>query len=79
MKNSSNKRHTHKTTAGLEDALAIALEVMRETQAMMDYLSERMDDLNGVILDLRKGPDNYDPDRQSGNNPNKRPSLKRRN
>jgi diaminopimelate decarboxylase len=59
-------RHTHRTIAGLEDGVAIALDLLSEYDALADYARTRLQKLTRVLQDVRKGPHNYNPDQSSG-------------
>ena len=53
------KRHTYATINGLEDAMAIAIDVVRETEASLLYLEGRAKDLLSTLQEIRQGPHSY--------------------
>lgn len=63
---SAPRRHTHATTAGLEDALAIAIDALHEYEDSQRYTQARITQLKEVLGILRTGPDAYDEDRPAG-------------
>ena len=69
-----NKRHTHRTAAGLEDALAVTLDLIREYENMEKFTLARLHQLEEILGEVRQGPYEYDPDRPAG----ERPVIKRR-
>jgi hypothetical protein len=70
----AQKRHTHRTAAGLEDALAVTLDLIREYENMENYAQARLRQLADILTEVRQGPHNYNPDRPAG----ERPVIKRR-
>jgi len=66
LKNNSPKRHTHRTEAGIEDAIAVALDVLQEYQASQKYTEARISQLTDILTITREGPHSYDPDRPNG-------------
>lgn len=56
------KRHTHRTAAGLEDAVAVLMDIARDIEA----LSIRVSDALSILRSVRSGPHAYDPDRPAG-------------
>ena len=60
------KRYTLRTIAGLEDALAIAIDIIAENRIHQLYLESRIRQLHRALQELRAGPDNYDPDKPAG-------------
>jgi len=65
------KRHTHATAAGLEDGIAIAIDLIREYQSNQEYASARLQQLTGVLRQVRQGPYAYDAERPAGAKPKK--------
>lgn len=59
-------RHTHRTAAGLEDALAVAWDIIHELQAALIYADGRARRSIEILQDVRKGPHSYDPDKPAG-------------
>lgn len=59
------KDHTHRTKAGLEDAMAIAMDLLRD----MDADKARLDMLWKTLQAVRSGPHAYDPDKPAGVRP----------
>jgi hypothetical protein len=59
-------RHTHRTVAALEDAIAILLDILRTVEDVMEFVRQRAGNALEVIKQARKGPHAYDPDRKSG-------------
>jgi hypothetical protein len=56
------KRHTHRTAAGLEDAMAILMDVLLGFDAM----HSRTDQALHVLRKIREGPHSYDPEQPAG-------------
>lgn len=56
------KRHTHRTIGGLEDAKAVAIDLLFYAQAQ--YI--RLQQLDEILDLVRKSPHSYDPDRPAG-------------
>lgn len=71
----SNPRHTYSTLAGIEDALAIALDILNELKVTLEYLTARMMQLQDVLKTLRSGPNSYNQNRPSGRRPKRRIDL----
>ena len=62
-------RHTHRMAIGLEDAIAIALDILFESDKPkhkdpLTYINQRANRLIKLLQILRIGPNSYDPDRQ---------------
>ena len=66
LRNKKLIRHTHRTAAGLEDALAVALDLVREYEQSEVYAKARLQKLMEIIKQVRTGPHNYDPERPAG-------------
>jgi hypothetical protein len=60
-------RLTHSEAAGLEDALAVVMDMQRECLEAMTYIEGRSRALADILRKLREGPNAYDPDRAAGN------------
>lgn len=67
-------RHSHRTAAALEDALAVAYDIILDQQRALTYAASRAEKLVDILQTARKGPHAYDPDRPAG----LRVTLKRR-
>jgi outer membrane murein-binding lipoprotein Lpp len=65
------KRLTHSTIAGIEDALAVAIDIVMEGQAADEYRQARMRQLQSILQITRQGPDAYPIDRPAGKKPKK--------
>ena len=61
-----NKRHTHSTNAGLEDANAILSRLLLETIYFLRYLIGHLRRVRKIIKTVRQNPNAYDPDQASG-------------
>lgn len=72
------KRHTHQTAAGLEDALAVAVDVVLEYQSSQAYAEARLSQLQKILQTVRTGPHSYNQDNPSGNRPQKRTAERER-
>lgn len=59
------RRHTTRTIAGLEDATAIALDILLQTRAQ----EERLKRLLCILGELRQGPEEYKADQPAGLRP----------
>lgn len=68
------KRHTHRTAAALEDAIAIQRDIIRVFEDTLEFVRQRVEDAQEVLRTARKGPHEYDPERPSG----QRYTIKRR-
>lgn len=55
-------RHTHRTAAGIEDALAVLLDI----EIDMDVLSLRLRKITNILREVRAGPHAYDPEKPAG-------------
>ncbi len=62
------RRHTYPTANGLEDALAVTIDLLLREDAAKKYRRARFDQLNDILGKVREGPLAYDTDR-----PNNRP------
>ena len=65
----AKRRHTYPTADGLEDAMAVAIELLLRQDAENKYREARYGQLREIIGKLREGPQEYDRDR-----PNNRPN-----
>lgn len=72
LEKAGQKRHTHATIAGLEDALAVSLDIIRENESSKKYTDARLSQLNGILQELRSGPNNYDQNKPAGRRPAKK-------
>lgn len=68
----NQKRHTMSTLAGIEDALAIQVDIMNEMVQHQQYMDAMMLRLLHTLQTVRTGPNNYDPDTPAGRRPNGR-------
>jgi hypothetical protein len=59
------RRHTHSTLAGLEDAIAIVLDLLL-SQGLNEYVRYSLNDLQEILSKIREGPNAYDIDRPAG-------------
>lgn len=60
------KRHTHAVAAGLEDALAVSIDMAREAEDSLLILRRRISDLWEILAAIRAGPNSYPVDRPAG-------------
>ena len=64
------KRHTLSTVAGLEDALAVATDVLidleHDNTPTPDYVAARLQRLQHILQVVRANPNGYDPDTPAG-------------
>ena len=58
-------RHTYATAAGLEDATAVAIDLVIQHQAM----SQRAEQLRDILGMVRQSPHAYNSDRPAGDRP----------
>jgi hypothetical protein len=56
------KAHTHRTIAGIEDAQAVAIDLVYEVQ----IVEARLRNLREILGIVRQGPHSYDPNRECG-------------
>lgn len=56
------KRHTHRTAAGLEDAVAVLMDIARDLEALSIRISQAL----AILKSVRSGPHAYDPERPAG-------------
>lgn len=59
-------RHTHKTAAGLEDAMAVLLDALRYIFTNPKYAAKRIVKAIEILRITRRSPDAYDPERPAG-------------
>lgn len=59
------KRHTHRTEAGIEDALAVGIDLLIKQRADQARTEQLLD----ILRLVREGPHKYDPDRPAGKRP----------
>ena len=55
-------RHTHRTAAGIEDALAVLIDVEMDLEALMLRTARAAE----ILRLVRAGPHEYDPERPAG-------------
>ena len=58
----SGRRYSHNTVAGLEDALAVALDIIQILTGERPVITHRMKRLIEILRTLRLGPYAYDKD-----------------
>ena len=59
-------RHTHSTAAALEDALAVANELIGTLEDALEYARQRATRITEILKQARQGPHAYDPEQPSG-------------
>ena len=59
-------RHTHRTAAALEDALAVAWDIIHEQARALAYAESRARRVIDILQITRSGPQAYNPEQQSG-------------
>lgn len=59
-------RHTHKTAAGLEDAIAVLLDALRHIFSNPKYAASRIAKAIEILRITRRSPNSYDPNRPAG-------------
>ena len=59
----AKRRHTYPTANGLEDALAVTIDLLLREDAAKKYRRARFDQLNDILGKVREGPLAYDSDR----------------
>jgi len=59
-------RHTHSTAAGLEDALAVAWDIILEQRRALMYLESRARRVIEILQQVRGGPHAYNKEQPSG-------------
>jgi len=59
------KRHTYATSAGLEDALAVLIDIQFRRDAESARLAQALE----ILRQVRGGPQNYSQDRPAGHRP----------
>ncbi len=72
LENEGPKRHTHYTAAGLEDVLAIAIDLLEEYASSQRYTSARTSQLYSALKKIREGPHAYPIDAEAGLRPARR-------
>jgi hypothetical protein len=66
-KNSKSQiRHTHRTAAALEDAMSVALDIIREVELSQQVVMLRSQALMSILRETRAGPHAYNLDRPAG-------------
>jgi len=63
---SGKRRHTHRVIAGLEDALAVAIDIINEQARSLAYIEARARKLSEILKTVRANPQAYDPERPAG-------------
>ena len=53
------KRHTHATAAGLEDAMAVAWDIIQEQARVLSYAQSRAQRVIEILQSVRSGPHSY--------------------
>jgi hypothetical protein len=69
------KRHTHCTAAGIEDAMAVTLDLVRQisdVELQLSALKQRAGQEIEILGIVRQSPHSYDPDRPCGKRPDGR-------
>lgn len=64
------RRHTQSTTAGVEDALSVAIDIVMQDQAADQYRQARIGQLQKILQTTRQGPYAYPVDQPAGPKPN---------
>ena len=65
----AKRRHTYATADGLEDAMAVAIDLLLREEAAEKYRSARFNQLNEILGKVREGPLSYDSDRKADRPP----------
>lgn len=60
------RRHTYATADGLEDALAVVIELLLRREAEEAYTQARLGQLQEILGMIRAGPLEYDAERPNG-------------
>lgn len=63
------RAHTYSTAAGLEDAIAIDLDLALNAARTLQYIETRSGQLRDVLAILRQSPHSYDANRPAGRRP----------
>ena len=64
-------RHTHSTTAGIEDALAACIDILNECEQSQAFIEGRSHQLHQILMQVREGPNAYDKNKPAGAKPTK--------
>ncbi len=56
----AKRRHTYPTVEGLEDGMAVAIELLLRYEAEAAYTNKRMDQLRDILGRVRAGPLEYE-------------------
>lgn len=59
-------RHTHSTAAALEDAMAVAWDIIQEQDRSKAYVEGRIRRIIDILQVTRSGPRAYNPEQQPG-------------
>lgn len=62
------KRHTHRTAAGIEDAIAVVLDLQTDLACLAGRVSTALE----ILRSVRAGPYAYDPERPAGERPKRK-------
>jgi hypothetical protein len=65
----ARRRHTYPTTNGLEDSLAVTIDVLLDEQAHSEYRAARIEQLRRILGEVREGPLAYDSERPADRRP----------
>lgn len=69
LQDCKQKRLPYNTAAGVEDALAVGIDLARhysEIKLELDAIQARMERQAEILRAVRGGPDGYDPDKAAG-------------
>lgn len=62
LSESQRTRNPYRTNDGLEDAIAVALDVLQQSRAEREYEDYRINQLRAILGQIRTDPDGYDSD-----------------
>jgi hypothetical protein len=65
----ARRRHTYPTANGLEDSLAVTIDVLLEEQAQSEYRAARIEQLRRILGEVRQGPLAYNSERPAERKP----------
>jgi len=65
----AKRRHTYPTADGLEDSLAVTIDVLLDEQAHSEYRAARIEQLRRILGEVREGPLAYDSERPADRRP----------
>ena len=69
LEDCKQKRLPYNTAAGVEDGLAVGLDLLRnsaEAELELGALRQRAEKLMEILRAVRGGPENYDPEKPAG-------------